>query len=51
MNYKIVMITLPKITFFLNLYSLKFKKLMTYQGVLQKMQTQLANPIQYYLVF
>ena len=51
MNYKIVMITLPKITFFLNLYSLKFKKLMTYQGVLQKMQTELANPIQYYLVF
>lgn len=24
---------------------------MTYQGVLQKMQTELANPIQYYLVF
>lgn len=51
MNYKIRMITLPKITFFLNLNSLKIKKHMTYQGVLQKMQTELANPIQYYLVF
>ncbi len=51
MNYKIRMITLPKITFFLNQNSLKEKKHMIYQGVLQKMQTELAHPIQYYLVF
>lgn len=30
---------------------IKLKKHMTYKGVLQKMQTELANPIQYYLVF
>lgn len=31
--------------------NLKFKIIMTYQGVLTKMQTEIGNPIQYYLVF
>jgi hypothetical protein len=45
-------LTLPKI---IKIYSktifLKFKNKMTYQGTLTKMQTELGNPIQYYLVF
>ena len=39
---------IPKI---LNPNSLIPNKDMTYEGVLTKMQTELGNPIQYYLVF
>lgn len=45
-------ITLPKIAKKQsNLPILKFKNQMTYEGTLTKMQTEIGNPIQYYLVF
>lgn len=45
-------ITLPKITKKQSkLPILKFKNQMTYEGTLTKMQTEVGNPIQYYLVF
>jgi hypothetical protein len=32
-------------------YNFNYKNSMTYEGVLKKMQTEIGNPIQYYLVF
>lgn len=52
MNYELRIITLPKIRFFFkNPNSLNLKYQMQYEGVLTKMQTEIGNPIQYYLIF
>ncbi len=52
MIFNLRIITLPKIVFFY--FTISKKNIfftMTYEGVLTKMQTEIGNPIQYYLVF
>ena len=52
MKCELGFITLPKITFFVK-YNALIQNIsrMTYEGVLTKMQTEIGNPIQYYLIF